>query len=343
MSTFRKASRRYALAIAALLVASGTGTAAWRMAANESVPTPRIQHPGTIAIAAVTANAQEPISVHVEFDGSVGVRHTRMTIVIDQERDPHAESTAPSRLLVFLCGSIAEAVDLQDKNGRKVLWQRTLLDGIYASILGSLSECVYSPVFLDGAAPFRQEILTGETAAHTSNTAASKVIYALPAVVPWPRVFSVNGLQLSQLPKGSEGEVQLVNPPSDLLPTFASPELPDSGVLRWGAALDSFADARNAYRLSGDLVDRHAAAQRDLFLAGALAGIAGGALVWCLELTLGALSRPMSDARGAGVSPQAGRSVRQRWRASSSTLTAGPMPWKKRGADASRARARRGR
>ncbi|MEU7971269.1 hypothetical protein AB0B48_04435 [Micromonospora sp. NPDC049089] len=343
MSTFPMASRRCVLAIAALLLASGTGTAAWRMAANESVPAPRIQHPGTIAIAAVTASAQDPISVHVEFDGSVGVRHTRMTILLNQERDPHAEPAPPPRLLVFLCGSIAEAVDFQNKNGQEVLWHRTLLDGIHASILGSLSECVYSPVVLDGTVPFRQEILTGETAAHTSNTAASKVIYALPAVVPWPRVLSVNGLLLSQLPKGSEAEVQLINPPPDLQPTFASPELPDSGVLRWGAALDSFADARNAYRLSGDLVDRHAAAQQDLFLAGALAGVAGGALVWFLELTLGALPRSTSDARGAGARPRARRSVRQSWRPSSSTLAAGQMRWKKRGADASRARARRGR
>jgi len=77
--------------------------------------------------------------------------------------------------------------------------------------------------------------------------------------------------------------VGLTDPPNDLSNVVASPQLPNSGILQWqGRFSHSPIEAR--YKISGELLNRQSSGQRYLFIAGALVGVAGAAIIWLLEL-----------------------------------------------------------
>jgi hypothetical protein len=126
----------------------------------------------------------------------------------------------------------------------------------------------------------------------------SGVIYAWPGVVTMPSV-SGAGFKIRTLPEGFTFSVNLTGPPADLSNVVASPQLSNSGILEWQGPFFGSTSSASQYRISGSLMNRQAAEQRNTFIAGALVGVAGGGVIWLLQLLstiILAITRPAETA-----------------------------------------------
>jgi hypothetical protein len=110
------------------------------------------------------------------------------------------------------------------------------------------------------------------------------VLYALPGVVTVPSTLPLGELRPAPLPPGSTLTMNLTSVPSDLQVTIASPQFPDSGRLQWTHKFGRDSRPSPEYRVTGGLQDRQSSGQANILVAGALLGIAGGALIWALEM-----------------------------------------------------------
>jgi hypothetical protein len=246
----------------ALLITLGAGVWAWMLASGQFAPAPVIPDPGTIAIALDTGvSAKEAgITVDVTYSASISQRVTTTTIsLVQQGGSGNANNTPPPPITVFLCGTAAQNPHLANDQLHVVRWhQATFLAGTYFSEIG------YS-----GTSP--------------SAISGSGVIYAWPGVVTVPSL-AVGGFKIRTLPEGSTLSVSLIDPPADLSNVVASPQLTNSGSLQWQGPFLGSTPLASQYRISGSLMNRQAIEQRSIFIAGALVGVAGGGVIWLLQL-----------------------------------------------------------
>jgi hypothetical protein len=277
--------------LVALLLAVGAGLWGWQLATESFAASPRLAAPGTIAIATSTSSpvASGPIDVVVSYDAAPGQATTGLVMSLTHSVAEVATKPPPT-VLVLLCGPIADDPHFTDNRGRRLAWARPILDhgDIQSSLFGRASDCVYTTLTLS-ASGFSQALLIGSSGGSISAVSGGRILYALPGVVALRSRFPIGNLNPEPLPAGSTLDVNLEDVPGDLADVVASPQLPDAGRLRWTATFGTTDYTPTQYRLGGDLGDRQTAEQRQLFIAGALVGIAGGGLVWFLELGVTAL------------------------------------------------------
>lgn len=280
------------LASLAAVVALASGIWAWRLAANEFQPSPRLYSPGTIVVAIQPSAGEvvDPVQISVRYDVADSDDHRgRILLAISQLPLADKRLGPPPKVYVLLCGAIASNPAFVDNRGEPIAWRKPRLDqgDIQFSTFGMASSCVYTSGELppDG---LRQMLLRGTTGAGLRSASADRILYVVPGVVAMPARVPIGDIEPGPLPKGSSAKIYLDEVPTDIENVAASPQLPDAGRLQWTY---DFGDAVQEYRLAGDLGDRAAVGQRNLFLAGALVGVAGGALVWLLELTASATIR----------------------------------------------------
>lgn len=80
--------------------------------------------------------------------------------------------------------------------------------------------------------------------------------------------------------------MRLLDLPDDISNVVTHPTLTSSpeGFQITGPFNYGFTNTYDEFQLSGDLSNSQATGQRDLFIAGALVGVTGGAAIWLLEL-----------------------------------------------------------
>lgn len=279
----------------AACVAATSAWMAWVLAGTQFASAPRLTGPGVVLVVAerTTSAISRPFFVNV--DVAVGRPRIAMDISITQNPSVPAPAHRSARepafpVLVFLCGRIAQDPQFRDNHGRILTWHQpdtgTAVEWTSA-INGFLSTCVYSRQVLpeDSTTSFRQILLLGTADAPTERVSGTRIQYALPGVGTMP---DVGDLPVAPLPAGSTASINLLGYRSDLTDAVASPQLPDTGILSWSADLTGTKAPAHQYRLSGTLQDVVATSQRNLFIAGALVGVAGGAIVWLTELILDA-------------------------------------------------------
>lgn len=281
--------------ILAAIITVGAGFGAWTLAATAFAGPPKptadsgvidvaIQSPGS----GVTA----PIDVQAQYSRSEGKASTDLELSFTQIATGGASKQPPPHIVVFLCGSIARKPDFIDADLQRVRWQVPILPGgrqMFSSLLGALSQCVYTTVTMNAPESqhvFRQALLTGSSGSAISYVSGTRVLYTLPGIVSVFVPVSVNdSLPPVTLPPNSTLAVSLLNEdPGDFANVFASPQLPDAGTLRWKSKLGGITTPVSEYRLEADSLAAVSALQSHLFIAGALVGVAGGAFVSLVQL-----------------------------------------------------------
>jgi hypothetical protein len=274
--------------VLALVITVVCSVISWQLASGEFTSAPTLSNPGTIFVATLAGAGGEssaPINVEATYGGATGSDVTRLQISLTQVvPDRFVRESSPD-VLVALCGPIAARPRFTDNHGRPVTWhQASLPQGEFSSLVGTGSDCVYTITDLNITSPpqkFRQALLLGSSRMSASRLSGDQILYALPGVEPWPPYLPTTTFTPSVLPRGSSATVSITGARSDLENVTASPQLPDSGTLQWSQSLNPVPTSQvSQYRLSGQFADIEATAQRNLFLAGALVGVAGAALIW---------------------------------------------------------------
>lgn len=117
----------------------------------------------------------------------------------------------------------------------------------------------------------------GETTAPTEAVAGAQHRYAFPriATLTLPAEF----LDVESVTAESVVSITPKDLPADYVPTVSSPEVEDPTAPRWSLPLHSAGRAAG-FELNGIDQRHETVVQRDLFLASASAGTAGGGLIW---------------------------------------------------------------
>ncbi|MER6590067.1 hypothetical protein [Micromonospora chalcea] len=293
----------------AVLVTVGATVWAWQLAATGFSPSPRLTDRGVIAVAldASQTGVTAPVQVDVAYNPGTGkAGTTSLSLVLQHEFGAVPEAAPPTAVIVLICGELATGIDMVNNVYQPVKWkpvQPRSENGDYWSMLGgSMSRCVYTRVSLDsGDAGLRQEILSGVSQTTCARASGPRLLYVLPGLTTLPPA-SAGDIAFRPLPPGSKATIDLDNQPGDFNAQTASPQLPDSGVLRWTRELAPGGAGPRSYRLSGELFDTAAKQQRDLFMAGALAGVAGGGIMLVLEAAVQLL---LNGCRKRAANPQA--------------------------------------
>jgi hypothetical protein len=290
----------------ATALATGPLIGAVALASTPFAAFPRLGSPGMIVIAAedVAQRSERPVDVSVNASVVAAGGHTRLDIAVTQEPGSGTGTDNAWPLDVFLCGAIGQDPAYVDNQGKPISWQQADPEHhvlLTSPIQAPLATCVQTRLVLP-AGPvtgMRQVLLIGASGQVPSSVSGSRVLYALPGIGTFPMLPDT---PVDPLPAGSTAHLSLAGFPGDLTEVVASPQLPDAGILSWTTDLSGPRIPAREYRLSGTLHDRDASGQRDLFLAGALVGMSGGAVVWLVELLLdGALDRRTRQRRPAAL------------------------------------------
>jgi hypothetical protein len=272
--------------ILAAIITVGAGLWAWSLVAPSFAGPPQVMvPPGIIGVAdeATSQTASAPIRVQAIYTPAANQAGGNYTVFFTQIVSEAARRQLSPTVIVFLCGPIGQHPEFKDNSFQLVHWRvpRSTPDvGIYSSVFGSLSDCVYTTLAMNWPGEqFRQAGISGSFDTATGDVSGTKVLYALPGIASWFMPVSINGLNPTAMPPGSTVTVQLNKDPVDLTNTFASPQLTDAGSLRWTGALGGTALPIEEYRMEADSQKAVSQLQLHLFLAGALVGVAGGAFV----------------------------------------------------------------
>jgi hypothetical protein len=290
-STRRSKTERGSLALipVALIVTLVSGLWAWKLASSQFAPEPLISNPGSVIVTAYGDEASRiPLNINVIYNGSMGQRAIGYEMFFDQY-GPISTGSKPYDIAVFLCGA-AEKNAHFISDGTPVTWQSglTLANGqAVASYPGFMFpyQCIYTTVDLtsNGLYGGREASLEGHSGPSPSRTSGPGVIYAWPGVQTFLAPFQHGGAKFFPLSSNSSFAVSFDNFPIDISNVVTDPELaPDSeGFHDSGSFSDSSVDQ---FRLSASLSASQVHSAKDLFIAGALVGVAGAGFIWLLEL-----------------------------------------------------------
>jgi hypothetical protein len=263
---------------------------AWRLASTDFAAAPALTNPGTIflATAAGSGSSEAPIDVSVTYSGAPGLRSTELSMTVTQLLPQRSVRQTSPTVIIMLCGAIDSRPRFRNEFGRKVGWHQLVLpSGQFNNLVGNGAECSYTSVSLNAESAgqeFRQAILQGSAGKRAGVISGDRILYALPGIEAWPPEFIVRSFNAGLLPSGSSAKLVLSGFPSDLENVTSSPQLPNSGFLQWSAPLSPLPHLPiYQYRLGGQLADTEATGQRDLFISGALVGVAGAGLIWFFE------------------------------------------------------------
>lgn len=320
----------------ALVVALISGFWAWRLASGEFAPVPVISSPGVIMLATYGRVVNhDPIKVSIEYDGEVNQSSiTYYDLSFSQEGSAAAaRSKIPETIAVFLCGPAARNPDFWIQTtglNKPVAWQSAdkfnvlgLQGDSYVfpdQCVVTLVPLVYNPSERYISTPTMgtsNADLTGYAGPPPSKVSGAGIAYAWPGILTLPQAESPSdALPIAPLMKGSTYTVLFLNMPDDISNVVSDPSLtlgPDDLQVTGSFDNDSILQEPEEFRLSGDLSNSQASDQRDLFIAGALVGVAGGAAIWFLELLAKLLLNPRSSSGAEADSPGEGKDSGLGW------------------------------
>jgi hypothetical protein len=238
---------------------------------------PTLADPGVIAIARI-GSGDNPIDVTTRFDGQTP-EETKAVLAITSG----GRSDSLTEVVVIVCGNLASGLSITDLNGGPIPLQPLPgSSGDLDSRLGDHSHCSFASI-----APFAfQVVLALESPQAQASIADARIIYALPGITTILPRTPLGQLDARPWSGGTTLNVRLSNAPRDFSLDASSPSIQEGGLFSW----DYVAGVEVApleYRISGVLLDEEDNAQNRSFVAGVLAGVAGAALIWAVELCAG--------------------------------------------------------
>lgn len=278
---------------AAIFIASGL--LSWQALTGSLSDTPTSVDPGRIGIAVLGETSQQsPLHVSARFSDDNAEAAT-FIITVSGNPTTSIEPSAPTpRIILYFCGAIRAGLALTEANLGELDVDPLPTGSITQdSALGERSNCSFTVAeFSNG----HQTIVVGQSDHPLRLDGGANVLYTLPGVASISIPEEVLTETVYPLPQGSLIDIALTNLPADLSITAAAPLIPASGQTAWSleAAKTNNPDT---YRVVGELASAQKRSQMLLFAAGALSGISGAALLWCLEITISIISERRAAVR----------------------------------------------
>lgn len=303
-STKKDTDRREALVLMplALIAALLSSFWAWKLASGQFAPVPLISNPGAIVVGTYGYSTdRNPIDTSLTYDAAPNLQNgIHYSLFFSQEGDAAAagRGKSPEKIVVFLCGAAglhpSFFVGSGDGQRRRTEWQSVSeFNGSFSAGGGWVfpQQCTFTliPLPFQPALESSNASLIGYSGPSSNKTSGANIIYAWPGILSLPQPISVdNSIAISPFMKSSPYTVSFTNLPNDISNAVTDPNLTPApnGLQMSGSLGPGFAELEqpDEFRLSGDLSDTQANGQKDLFIAGALVGVAGGAAIWFLEL-----------------------------------------------------------
>ena len=166
-------------------------------------------------------------------------------------------------------------------------------------------ECSFTLIPLEfyPASDNSSAIMVGHSDEPSGEISGPGIIYAWPGMFNLPQANFTKTFTVTPLANGSTYTVSFLDLPDDISNVVTHPTLTPSpeGFHITGPFNYGFTNSYDEFQLSGDLSNSQAMGQRDLFIAGALVGVTGGAAIWFLEL----LSKVLFGPKRSSVSENA--------------------------------------
>jgi hypothetical protein len=259
--------------LACLFTAASIGLVMVSLPASPVAP-----DPGQIGVV-MPQDPDGTVQVYASFSGMVDSKaHFKLIVSVFPSVEAETSQTSVG---VFLCGAIREGLVLRQVNTSEIPTIVPVKPDVleFDTRLGYRSECDFVSVSSDTW----QVALYGISNLASATTAGEKVVYAFPGVTTSTLEENVNGELMRPVLHDTSLQVEMTEVPSDLTVTASAPQITASGVLAWSFADIRGVNAPSEYRVSGILADRENSSQAFLFVAGALIGLAGAALLWAIE------------------------------------------------------------
>lgn len=271
-------SRRWAFVwvggiLACLFTAASIGLVVVALPASPTAP-----DPGRIGVV-MPQYPDGTVQVHASFSGVLDSKaHFKLIVSVLPSSEAEASQTSVG---VFFCGAIREGLVLEQVNTSETPTTAPVEPDVleFDTRLGYRTECDFVRVSSDTW----QVALYGTSDLALATTAGERVVYALPGVTTSTIEENVNGELMRPVLHDTTLQVEMTEVSSDLTVTASAPQIPAAGVLAWSFADIRGVNAPSEYRVSGTLADRENSSQAFLFMAGALIGLAGAALLWAIE------------------------------------------------------------
>jgi hypothetical protein len=281
---------------------------AWKLAANQFVSPPVSAAPGAIYLATYGHSSnQNPIIASVVYEMSYNKNKTQyLQLSVEQKDDTTAKGTSSFGIILFLCGEAAINPDFTsstnpnpnffDLQGKKVIWRNASTFYRNVNYFTLFSEfpttCIYSMMHFtsggdesngdDPSTGYGDITMDGNSGLTPSKVSGAEVSYVWPGILNVPNPVSNGKVEAVPLPSNSRYTADFFYPPGDISDVVTSPPLTQepAGYTTEG----SINDASPEFRLTGELADSQIHGQEDLFIAGALVGVAGAGAIWFLEM-----------------------------------------------------------
>ncbi len=272
------------LAVVAAAITIGAGIWGWRLSSSDFPSAPTHANPGSIIIAAQPGAPSTPANIELDYDAGASTTQTGLTLVVNGAPGAALTQSVPD-YVVFLCGQLAKNPRYVDDRLAPVTWSRVSLPAGESVVSGGvdLSTCVMAQV---PATQFQaQSLLSGTSGGPISTISGSKILYALPSVTVLPLRITFGALNVGPLPVGTTMHTQLLDVPADLGGVTAVPQMAGDTGIDWNTTFGP-GPLLPYFTVAGELQNRQANGDQDLFIAGAMVGVAGGAFVWFIELAV---------------------------------------------------------
>jgi hypothetical protein len=296
----------------ALIVTLACTFWAWKLAANQFASPPVSNSPGTIFLATEGRSSnQNPFTAYAVYEMSGNGNSTRyLELSIQQKENLSARSAAPPGVIMFLCGeaavnpefSASADTNLYNWHGKKVIWKNASAfsqgkSNYYVYTTEFPAACVYAVFHLSNGADvsnggnpptgYGEVVLVGTSGTAPSKVSGAEVNYVWPGILNAPASVSTVAIDAVPLSNNSLYGADFYFPSGDISNVVTTPALTQgaAGYFTEG----SLNNGSTEFRITGELADNLARGQEDVFIAGALVGIAGAGAILFLEMLVKAL------------------------------------------------------
>lgn len=255
-------------------------------------PVPPLGMPGAIFVGVKKGSAPAPIRVDVALDFHPSSSLTSFDMFLKGDVDAAVPPEQAGDLMIGFCGAMKDVQLRRTSDGEELRFDSPVAPSDTHLFVGSVGldfslshDCVMTVIskqdFKDqtiGEAGVGWAVsLKGETTAPTEAIAGAQHRYAFPRIATLTMPAEI--LDIESVTTESVVSITPKDLPADYVPTVSSPDVEDPTAPTWSLPLQS-ADRAAGFELNGIDQRHEAGVQRDLFLASASAGTAGGGLIW---------------------------------------------------------------
>lgn len=278
----------------AIIVTTTSFLYAWHYSQPALSSIPSLDMPGAILVGVKQGSASAPVRVDVDLRFYPSPDLTSFDMVLKGDGDAAVPSDDAGELMVGFCGAMKDVLLRRTSDGEELTFESPIPSTDTNPRVGAIGfefslddDCVMTVIrptdFRDttlGEAGIGWAVsLKGCTHAPTEASAGSRHRYAFPRIATLTLPAAISPLDIQAVAAESVVSIEPRDLPAEYLPTVASPQVENPTAPGWSLPLHR-AHPTAGFRLSGVDQQEETEVQRELFLASAAIGTAGGGLIW---------------------------------------------------------------